>query len=163
MGVLTDVPRDRGGYSFLSRLCLVLVGAGVGGPSKRRHPPCSDTHRSVLRLVFIGEMFRADATRLVRLADVWQHSGRLAPPEEPQTTMISTPRQLPRIPYEPLSGDRVMSPDLVHAFVVSERLEPVWRGVVEMPSRDVLAMMVAGSGRGVWHSPPPRCPQQRRE
>jgi len=56
-----------------------------------------------------------------------------------------------------------MSPDLVHAFLVSERLEPVWRGVVEMPSRDVLAMMVAGSGRGVWHSPPPRCPQQRRE
>ena len=98
---------------------------------------------SCLRLVLIGEILHADETRLVLLADVWHQSGLLAPLEEPQTTMISTTRQLPRTPDEPLRCDGVMYPDLVYAFLVSERLKPFWRGVVEMPSMDLLAMTVA--------------------
>ena len=54
-------------------------------------PHCDDPDISLLRLVLIGEILRAEATRLVLLADVWQQSGLLAPPEEPQTTTISTP------------------------------------------------------------------------
>jgi len=53
-------------------------------------PHCDDPDMSLLRLVLIGEILRADETRLLLLADVWQQSG-LAPPEEPQTTTISTP------------------------------------------------------------------------
>ena len=56
---------------------------------RQSYPHCDDPEMSCLRLVLIGEILHADETRLVLLADVWQHSGLLAPPEEPQTTMIS--------------------------------------------------------------------------
>ena len=62
-------------------------------------PHCDDPDISLLRLVLIGEILRADETRLVLLADVWHQSGLLTPPEEPKTTMIPTTRQLPRTPY----------------------------------------------------------------
>ena len=57
-------------------------------------PHCDDPNMSLLRLVLIGEILRADETRLGLLADVWQQSGLLAPPEEPQTAIISTPARL---------------------------------------------------------------------
>ena len=47
-------------------------------------PHCDDPDMSLLRLVLIGEILRADETRL----------GFLAPPEEPQTAIISTPARL---------------------------------------------------------------------
>ena len=52
-------------------------------------PHCDDPDMSVLRLVLIGEILRADETRLVLLADVWPQSGLLALPEEPQTAILS--------------------------------------------------------------------------
>ncbi len=61
-------------------------------------PHCDDSAMSLLRLVLIGEILRADETRLVLLADVWRQSGLLAPTEEPQTAMISTPGRLHHIP-----------------------------------------------------------------
>ena len=89
---------------------------------RQSYSHCDAPETSCLRLVLIGDILHADETRPVLRADVWQPSGLLAPPEAPQTTMISTTRQRPRTPYEPMSGDGVMYPDLVHAFVVSERL-----------------------------------------
>jgi len=58
---------------------------------RQSYPHCDDPSMSLLRLVLIGEILRADETRLVLLADVWQQSGLLTPPEEPQTTILSTP------------------------------------------------------------------------
>jgi len=55
-------------------------------------PPCPHgdaPEMSFLRLVLIGEILRADETRLVLLADVWQQSGLLVLPEEPQTAILS--------------------------------------------------------------------------
>ncbi len=50
------------------------------------HPPCSECDESevsLLRLVLIGEILCADATRLVLLADLLQQSGLLPLSEEP--------------------------------------------------------------------------------
>ena len=57
-------------------------------------PHCDDPDMSLLRLVLIGEILRADETRLLLLADVWQQSDLLALPEEPQTTIRSAPGKL---------------------------------------------------------------------
>ena len=53
-------------------------------------PHCDDPDMSLLRLVLIGEILRADETRLLILADVWQQAGLLTPLEEPQAPIIST-------------------------------------------------------------------------
>jgi len=53
-------------------------------------PHCDDPDMSLLRLVLIGEILRADETRLLLLADVWEHAGLLAPLEEPQAPIIPT-------------------------------------------------------------------------
>jgi hypothetical protein len=55
---------------------------------------CDNPDMSLLRLVLIGEILRADETRLILLADVWQHSGLLAPLEEPRNPIVSTPGRL---------------------------------------------------------------------
>ena len=50
------------------------------------HPPCPHCDQpdmSLLRLMLIGEILRADETRLVLLADLWQQSGLLVLSEEP--------------------------------------------------------------------------------
>jgi len=57
-------------------------------------PHCDDPDMSLLRLVLIGEILRADETRLLLLADVWQQAGLLAPLEEPQAPILSTPGRL---------------------------------------------------------------------
>ena len=62
---------------------------------QQSYPQCDDPDISRLRLVLIGEILRADETRLLLLADVWQQSGLLVPTEEPQTTIASTPGILP--------------------------------------------------------------------
>ena len=53
------------------------------------HPPCPQCDQpdmSLLRLVLIGEILRADEARLVLLADLLQTSGLLALTEEPAAT-----------------------------------------------------------------------------
>jgi len=55
---------------------------------------CDDPDMSLLRLVLIGEMLRANETRLLLLADVWQQAGLLAPLEEPQAPTLSTSGRL---------------------------------------------------------------------
>ena len=60
-------------------------------------PPClhcDEPDMSLLRLVLIGEILRADETRLVLLADVWQQSGLLALSEEPLTATMAPPGTL---------------------------------------------------------------------
>ena len=57
-------------------------------------PHCDDPDISLLRLVLIGEILRADETRLLLLADVWQQAGLLAPLEEPQAPALSTSGRL---------------------------------------------------------------------
>ena len=47
-------------------------------------PYCDAPDISLLRLVLIGEILRADETRLLLLADVWQQSDLLTLPEEPR-------------------------------------------------------------------------------
>ena len=46
-------------------------------------PHCDQPDASVLRLVFIGEILRADATLLALLVDLLQQSGLLSLSEEP--------------------------------------------------------------------------------
>jgi hypothetical protein len=53
-------------------------------------PHCDDPAMSALRLALIGEILRADETRLVLLADLWQQSGLLLPPSDSQTPTAST-------------------------------------------------------------------------
>jgi len=50
---------------------------------------CDDPAMSLLRLVLIGEILRADETRLVLLADIWQQSGLLLPSDDSQTPPLS--------------------------------------------------------------------------
>ncbi len=50
------------------------------------HPPCPHCDQpdaSLLRLVLIGEILRADETLLALLADLWQQSGLLHLSETP--------------------------------------------------------------------------------
>jgi len=54
-------------------------------------PHCDDPDMSLLRLVLIGEILRADETRLLLLADVLQQSDLLAPLQEPRNPLVSTP------------------------------------------------------------------------
>jgi hypothetical protein len=64
------------------------------------HPPCPHCDQpdaSVLRLVLIGEILRADETVLALLADLLQQSGLLglseepaAPPSRPQKGTVHT-------------------------------------------------------------------------
>jgi hypothetical protein len=46
-------------------------------------PHCDDPNISLLRLVLISEIIRAEAHVLVSLADLWQQSGLLARTEAP--------------------------------------------------------------------------------
>ena len=57
-------------------------------------PHCDDPDMSLLRLVLIGEILRADETRLLLLADVLQQSDLLAPPQAPRNPIVSTPGSL---------------------------------------------------------------------
>jgi hypothetical protein len=56
-------------------------------------PHCDDPAMSVLRLALIDEILRADETRLVLLADLWQQSGLLLPPNDSQTPAASTAKR----------------------------------------------------------------------
>jgi hypothetical protein len=58
-------------------------------------PHCDDPDMSLLRLVLIGEILRADETQLVLLADVWQQSGLLLPSDDPQTPTVSLAKKPP--------------------------------------------------------------------
>jgi hypothetical protein len=54
-------------------------------------PHCDQPDISLLRLVLMGEILRADETRLVLLADIMQACGLLAlsaKPEEPAATRV---------------------------------------------------------------------------
>ena len=57
-------------------------------------PHCDDPDMSLLRLVLIGEILRADETRLLLLADVLQQSDLLAPPQARRNPIVSTPGRL---------------------------------------------------------------------
>jgi len=57
-------------------------------------PHCDDPDMSLLRLVLIGEILRADETRLLLLADVLQQSDLLAPPQARRNSIVSTPGRL---------------------------------------------------------------------
>ena len=46
-------------------------------------PHCDQPDMSLLRLVLIGEILRANETLLALLADLWQQSGLLGLSEEP--------------------------------------------------------------------------------
>jgi hypothetical protein len=52
-------------------------------------PHCDDPDMSLLRLVLIGEILRADEMWLVLLADVLQQSGLLLPIDDSQTPPVS--------------------------------------------------------------------------
>ena len=55
------------------------------------HPPCPHCDQpdaSVLRLVLIGEILRADATVLVLLADLLQQSGLVHLSEKPEAPPV---------------------------------------------------------------------------
>ena len=52
-------------------------------------PHCDDPDMSLLRLVLIGEILRADEMWLVLLADVLQQSGLLLPTDDSQTPPVS--------------------------------------------------------------------------
>ena len=54
-------------------------------------PHCDDPDISLLRLVLIGEIPRADEMRLLLLADMWQESGLLVVTEDPR--LPSDPRR----------------------------------------------------------------------
>ena len=65
-------------------------------PIVQRRPPmrqpcshCDAPDMSLLRLVLIGEILRADETQLVLLADVWHQSGLLLPSDASQTSTVS--------------------------------------------------------------------------
>jgi hypothetical protein len=73
--------------------------------SSRRqgHPPCPHCDQpdtSLLRLVLMGEILRADETQLALLADLWQQTGLLhlsetptAPPRRRQQGTVHTLRR----------------------------------------------------------------------
>ena len=51
-------------------------------------PHCDQPDISLLRLVLMGEILRADATQLVLLANVMQRSGLLQLSDEPKTPQM---------------------------------------------------------------------------
>ena len=55
---------------------------------------CDAPDMSLLRLVLIGEILRADEMRRLLLADMWQESGLLVVTEEPQAPIRSAPGRL---------------------------------------------------------------------
>jgi len=55
---------------------------------KQPCPHCDQPDMSLLRLVLIGEILRADETRLVLLADVMQQSGLLHLSDEPEALHV---------------------------------------------------------------------------
>jgi hypothetical protein len=57
-------------------------------------PHCDAPDMSLLRLVLIGEILRADEMRRLLLADMWQESGLLVVTEEPQAPIRSAPGRL---------------------------------------------------------------------
>src|SRR5215471_1706510 len=87
----TDASGHTGVYPLLHRSEPVIQRRT---PLRQPCPHCDAPDMSLLRLVLIGEILRTDETRLVLLADIWQQSGLLAPPEGPQTVPISTPGRL---------------------------------------------------------------------
>jgi hypothetical protein len=55
---------------------------------KQPCPRCDQPDMSLLRLVLMGEIFRADETQLVLLADVMQRSGLLQLSDEPKAPQV---------------------------------------------------------------------------
>ena len=55
---------------------------------KQPCPHCDQPDMSLLRLVLMDEIFRADETRLVLLADVMQRSGLLPLSDEPKVPHV---------------------------------------------------------------------------
>ena len=58
---------------------------------RQGHPPCPHCDQpdtSLLRLVLMGEILRADETRLVLLANVMQQSGLLQLSDEPKAPQV---------------------------------------------------------------------------
>jgi hypothetical protein len=51
-------------------------------------PHCDQPNISLLRLVLMGEILRADATQLVLLANVMQRSGLLQLSDEPKAPQV---------------------------------------------------------------------------
>ena len=60
------------------------------------HPPCPHCDQpdaSLLRLVFIGEILRADENLLALLADLLQQSGLLCLSEKPEAPPVRPPQK----------------------------------------------------------------------
>jgi len=53
-------------------------------------PHCDQPDISLLRLVLMGEILRADATQLVLLANVMQRSGLLQLSDEPKAPQVQS-------------------------------------------------------------------------